>query len=40
MSGTVKDNITFYKPYDKEKLDRVLHYACLDDDVKILGQGI
>lgn len=40
MSGTVKDNILFCKPYDQKKLERAIHYACLDDDIKILGKGI
>ena len=40
MSATVKDNILFFQPYDKVKFERVLYYAGLEDDLKILGKGV
>ena len=40
LSGTVKENITFFQPEDEEKLRKVIYYACLEDDLKILGKGV
>ena len=40
MSGTVKENIMFFLPEDEDKLKKVIHYASLEDDLKILGKGI
>ena len=40
MAGTVKDNITFFQPYDEKRFNEVIHYACLTDDIKILNKGI
>ena len=40
MSTTIKDNICLNKPYDKDKLDKILEETCLDDDVKEMKGGI
>lgn len=40
MSGTVKENIVFFKPYDESKLKKVIHYACLTDDLKLFANGL
>lgn len=40
MAGTVKDNITFFKPYDEKRFNEAIKYACLEDDLKILSKGI
>ena len=40
MSATVKDNITFTLPYDDAKFNRVIHYASLTQDIKILPSGV
>lgn len=40
MSASVKDNITFESPYDEEKFKRVIHYASLEQDMKILPYGV
>ena len=40
MSGTLKENITFNLPEDKKKLEQAIHYASLQDDLKILDKGL
>lgn len=40
MAGTVKENITFFQPYEKKRFDEAITYSCLDDDLKILNKGI
>lgn len=40
MSGSVKDNITFLSPYDENKFKKVLHFASLEQDIKILPHGV
>lgn len=40
LSGTVKENILFFQPYDEEKFKKVVYYAGLEDDLKILGKGV
>ena len=40
MSGTLKENITFNLPEDKKKLEQAIHYASLEDDLKILDKGL
>ena len=40
MSATVKENILCFKPYDEKKFQTVLHYASLEDDLKILAKGV
>lgn len=39
-AGTVKDNITFFQPYDENKMKKVIYFAALEDDLKILTKGI
>jgi ABC-type bacteriocin/lantibiotic exporter with double-glycine peptidase domain len=40
MSATVRDNITFELPFDQEKFNTVIHFASLEDDLKILPFGV
>ena len=40
MSSTLKQNITFMEEISDEKLKDVLHYACLEDDLKMLPKGL
>ena len=40
MSSTLKQNITFMEEINDEKLRDVIHYACLEDDLKILPKGL
>ena len=40
MSKTLRENVTFMKPFEEEKFQRVIHYACLEDDLKMLPKGI
>ena len=40
MSGTVKENITFFLPFEEEKFNKVVYYAGLEEDLKILGKGV
>lgn len=40
MAGSLKDNITFCLPYDKNRFEQAIYYACLEDDIKILSKGI
>lgn len=40
MTGTVKENITFFEPYDQKRFKDALYYSCLEDDLKILNKGI
>jgi ATP-binding cassette subfamily C (CFTR/MRP) protein 1 len=39
-SGTVKENIIFFQPYNETKMKKVIYYAALEDDLKILSKGI
>jgi hypothetical protein len=39
MSGTVRDNITFTLPYDKEKFDEVIKYASMTTDLALFVNG-
>ncbi|CAM5999716.1 unnamed protein product [Sphagnum balticum] len=39
MSCSVRDNITFSLSYNSEKFRNVVHYASLEKDLEILGQG-
>ena len=39
MSGTVRDNITFTLPYDKQKFDEVIKYASMTSDLALLVNG-
>ena len=36
----MKENILFFLPEDEEKLKKVIHYASLEEDLKILGNGL
>ncbi len=40
MSSTLKENITFTLPLKEDKLKNVIHYACLEEDIKMLPNGI
>jgi len=40
MSKTLQENITFFSPYNEEKLKEAIHYACLENDMKILPKGL
>ena len=40
MTGTVKENIVFFQPFDEKRLKDAIYYACLEDDLKILNKGI
>lgn len=40
MTGTVKENILFFQPYDEERFKNAIYYSCLTDDLKILSKGI
>ena len=40
MSGTVKENIMFFLPFEEEKFNKVIYYAGLEEDLKILGKGV
>eukprot|EP00051_Salpingoeca_urceolata_P018547 m.260888 g.260888 ORF g.260888 m.260888 type:complete len:1419 (-) comp19220_c0_seq3:108-4364(-) len=39
QSITVRDNILFGQPYDKEKYNRILDVCCLKEDLDILAAG-
>ena len=36
----MRDNIVFTCPYDEVKFNRVIHYASLEHDIKILPKGV
>lgn len=38
-SGTVRDNITFGKPYDADRMSRVIDACCLRDDLAGFANG-
>lgn len=40
MAGTVKENILFFNEYEKDRFKEVIHYACLEDDIKLFANGI
>jgi ABC-type multidrug transport system fused ATPase/permease subunit len=40
MSASVRDNITFESPYEEDKFNKVLHFASLEQDIKILPFGV
>ena len=40
MSTTVKNNIIFESPFDEEKFNKVIHFASLEQDMKILPFGV
>jgi ABC-type bacteriocin/lantibiotic exporter with double-glycine peptidase domain len=40
FDGTVEENITFGKPYPKEKIQEVLTMAMMQEDVKLYKQGL
>lgn len=39
FSATIQDNICFYKPFDKEKYDRITDICCLLPDFDIFPAG-
>ena len=39
FSDTVRNNITFGKPFDKKEYERVVKVACLQSDFRILSEG-
>ena len=39
MSGTLRDNVTFTLPFDKEKYDRVIKHASMATDLSLLVNG-
>ena len=39
MHGTVRDNITFCKAYEKRRFNEVLGYSSLTTDLKLLVKG-
>lgn len=40
MSGTLKSNIMFNEPFDEKRMQEAIKYSCLEDDIKLLGQGL
>lgn len=40
MTGTVKENIVFFQPYDEQRFNDAIHYSCLTEDIKILLNGV
>lgn len=40
MNATVQDNILFYKPYNEEKLDKIIDVCALGPDIDIFENGI
>ncbi len=40
MSKTLKENIVFMSEIDEKKLSQVIHYALLEEDLKMLPKGI
>ena len=40
MSSTLQENITFTLPLKEDKLKNAIHYACLEEDIKMLPNGI
>lgn len=40
MSKTLKENVTFMAPFDEKRLQAVINYACLSDDLKMLPKGL
>ena len=40
MSKTLQENITFLSEVDEERVKEVVHYACLEDDLKMLPKGL
>ena len=40
MSQTVKENILFGEPYDKERFNKVIEACCLDTDIALFKNGI
>lgn len=39
VNDTVRNNITFGKPYNKKKYEEVIHYACLKRDFELFTHG-
>ncbi|CAF3162568.1 unnamed protein product [Rotaria sp. Silwood2] len=39
FAGTIRDNILFCKPFEKEKYERVLHVCCLVPDLQTFSAG-
>lgn len=39
MHGTVRDNITFFKAYERKRFDENLYYASLIKDLRLLVKG-
>lgn len=33
MSDTLRNNVTFTLPYEKERFERAVHYAALEKDI-------
>lgn len=40
MAGTVKENILFFNQYEEQKFKDVIHFSCLEDDIKLFANGI
>ena len=40
MSKTLLENITFLSEVDEKRVKEVVHYACLEDDLKMLPKGL
>lgn len=40
ISGTLMENIIFNEPYDEKRLTDAIHYACLEDDLKLFSNGL
>ena len=40
MSKTLQENITFLSEVDEKRVKEVVHYACLEDDLKMLPKGL
>lgn len=40
MSTTIKQNIIFTLPFDEEKFKKVLYYSSLEEDLKIMPNGV
>ena len=40
MSKTLQENITFLSDVDEDRVKKVVHYACLEDDLKMLPKGL
>ena len=40
LNSTVKKNILLDMPFDQNRLDEAIKYSCLDEDLKVFGNGV